>query len=173
MSESIQTRTTDEESGDYRVYAAATVGGSQPVKGLAIHRDVTGRLDPNDYVEVTFSGDGAIPLEPDKATSATVRFASANDPSVRHVYVSPSFLQEFETFSFDGSDTDLDDVPDLALDGIAPSSEEEYEQDKEERGSAEEAADALLGSQSDGSDSDESDESEEAEVSDEAVGLVD
>jgi hypothetical protein len=184
MSETIQMRTTQESSGDYQVYATATVGGEQPVKGLAIHDDISGRLDSS-YIEASFSSDGDVTLEPDKATSATIRFRSAGSPAVRHVYVSPQFLSNFGDFSFDGEDTDLDSLPSLGISGLAESSEEEYDSDKEERASAEEAADALLGT-SDGSsepdsdepssasenDSDESEDEETVEVSDEEVGIV-
>lgn len=178
MSESIQMRTTDENSGDYRVYAAATIAGEQPAKGLALHTDLTSRVDPNDYVEVEFSEDGAIALEADKATSATVRFRSADSEAVRHVYVSPDFLEEFGDFDFDGGDTDLDAVTSLGISGLNSSTEEEYEDDKESRStSAEEAADALFGEDdSDDSDEAEADESDEEEdevaVSDEEIGIV-
>jgi len=174
MSESIQMRTTQEKSGDYRVFATATVGGTQPVKGLAVHRDITSRLDSAEYVEVELSNDGAVALSPDKATSATVRFATSDGPAVRHVYVDPSFLSNFGDFSFDGEDTDLDSVPSLGIAAINPSTEEDYEQDKEERGSAEDAADALLGSSddSDEADADDSDDEEETELSDEEIGIA-
>lgn len=175
MSETIQMRTTQESSGDYQVYATATVGGEQPVKGLAIHDDISGRLDSS-YIEASFSSDGDVTLEPDKATSATVRFRSAGSPAVRHVYVSPQFLSNFGDFTFDGEDTDLDSLPSLGISALAESSEDEYDSDKEERASAEEAADALLGSGDDDSDEQEADESEDeeetVEVSDEEVGIV-
>lgn len=177
MTETIQMRTTQEQSGDYRVFATATVGGSQPVKGLALHTDITSRLDSAEYVEVELSEEGAVALSPDKATSATVRFHTADGPAVRHVYVSPEFLSEFGDFEFDGEDTDLDTVPSLGISGISASTEDEYEADKEERSSAEDAADALLGGsdEADADDSDESDDSDEAEevgVSDEEIGIV-
>jgi len=175
MSETIQMRTTQEQSGDYRVFATATVGGEQPVKGLALHTDITGRLDSAEYVEVELSNEGAVALSPDKATSATIRFATGDGPAVRHVYVSPDFLAEFGDFEFNGEETDLESVPALAISGISASTEESYEQDKEERGSAEEAADALLGGSDDDSESDESeadDEDEEVEISDEEIGIV-
>jgi len=181
MSETIQMRTTDEESGNYRVYAAATVGGEQPAKGLALHHDITSRLDEAEYVEITFDEGGAVELAPQKATSATIQFATDDGPAVRHVYVSPDFLENFGGVSFDGSDTNLDALPSLAIDGIVPSSEEEYEADKEERADAEEAADALFG-EADDSDEAEADDSDEAEaddsdgeevaVSDEEIGIV-
>jgi len=181
MTETIQMRTTDEESGDYRVFDAATVGGEQPVKGLALHHDITGRLDEAEYVEITFDEGGAVELAPQKATSATIQFATDDGPAVRHVYVSPDFLENFGGVSFDGSDTNLDALPSLAIDGIVPSSEEEYEADKEERADAEEAADALFG-EADDSDEAEADDSDEAEaddsdgeevaVSDEEIGIV-
>jgi hypothetical protein len=87
--------------------------------------------------------------------------------------VSPDFLETFGGVSFDGSDTDLDALPSLAIDGIAPSSEDEYEADKEERADAEEAADALFG-EADDSDEAEADDSEEeaVAVSDEEIGIV-
>lgn len=174
MSETIQMRTTQEQSGDYRVFATATVGGEQPVKGLALHTDITDRLESADYVEVTLSNDGAVALSPDKATSATVRFRTDDGPAVRHVYVSPQFLAQFGDFEFEGEDTDLDAVPSLGIAAIEPSSEEEYEADKEERGSAEDAADALLGASDDDSDEEEADADEETvEVSDEEIGIVD
>jgi hypothetical protein len=177
MSESIQMRTTQEQSGDYQVYATATIGGAQAVKGLAIHDDISGQI-PEEYIEVELSGDGAVPLEPDKATTATVRFQT-NGPAVRHAYVEPSFLSEFGDFDFDGEDTDLDSVPSLAISGISGSSEDAYEQDKEEQSSAEDAADALLGnsdSDSDEAEADDSDEQEddderEVEVSNDELGL--
>lgn len=180
MTETIQMRTTQQQSGDYRVFATATVSGEQPVKGLALHTDITGRLDfPDDegYVEVELSNEGAVALTPDKATSATVRFATGDGPAVRHVYVSPDLLSNFGDFEFDGEDTELDSVPSLAISNISASDEEAYEQDKEERGSAEEAADALLGGSDDSDDSDESEseadeESEEVEISDEEIGIT-
>jgi len=176
MSETIQMRTTDEQSGDYRVFATATVGGSQPVKGLAIHNDVVSRLDSAEYVEVELSESGAIPLSPDKATSATVRFASSEGPAVRHAYVEPEFLAQFGDFTFDGDETDLDSVPALSISGITPSTEEEYESDKDDRASAEEAADALFGEESESDDeqeADESDEEQEVGIDDETLGIVD
>lgn len=176
MTETIQMRTTQEQSGDYRVYATATVGGSQPVKGLALHTDITSRLDSQEYVEVELSNEGAVALSPDKATSATVRFATADGPAVRHVYVSPDFLSEFGDFTFNGEDTDLDAVPSLAISGISPSDEDSYESDKADRASAEEAADALFGESDGDPDEAESDEdsedSEEIEVSDDEIGIV-
>jgi hypothetical protein len=181
MSETIQMRTTDEQSGDYRVFATATVGGNQPVKGLAIHTDITSRLDSAEYVEAELTEDGAVALEPDKATSATVRFQSAGGPAVRHVYISPDFLSEFGDFEFDGEDTDLDAVPAVGIESIDPSSEDAYEQDKDDRASAEEAADALVGGSTDDSDESEADDSDESEaddsddeqeVSDEEIGIV-
>lgn len=176
MTENVTTqmRTTQEQSGDYRVFATATVGGSQPVKGLALHTDITSRLDSAEYVEIEMSDEGAVELSPDKATSATVRFETADGPAVRHVYVSPDLLSDFGDFDFDGEDTDLDEVPDLAISDISPSSEDEYESDKEDRASAEDAADALLGESE--SDSDESeadaDEDEEVGISDEEIGIA-
>ena len=173
MSETIQMRTTQEESGDYRVFATATVGGEQPVKGLALHTDIVSRLPSAEYVEVELTSEGAVSLSPDKATSATVRFATSDGPAVRHVYVSPSFLEGFGSFSFDGTDTDLRSVPSLAIDGISASSEEDYESDKEERGSAEEAADALFGDSDETEESEaETEESEDVEISDEEIGIV-
>jgi len=174
MSETIQMRTTDEESGNYRVFAAATVGGEQPAKGLALHHDITSRLDEAEYVEITFDEGGAVELAPQKATSATIQFATDDGPAVRHVYVSPDFLETFGGVSFDGSDTDLDALPSLAIDGIVPSSEEEYEADKEERADAEEAADALFGESDDSDEEEEADDSDEeaVAVSDEEIGIV-
>lgn len=174
MSETIQMRTTQEQSGDYRVYATATVGGEQPVKGLAIHTDITGRLEDAEYVEVELSEEGAVALSPDKATTATVRFHTADGPAVRHVYVSPNFLAQFGDFDFDGEDTDLDTVPSLGISGIQPSSEDAYEQDKEDRSSAEDAADALLGGSDDSDEEQEADDSEDEEVGidDEELGIV-
>jgi hypothetical protein len=185
MSETIQTRTTQEQSGNYRVYATATVGGEQPVKGLAVHTDVIGRVGSPDFAKFELSDEGPAPLvlEPDKATSATVRMASANGPAVRHVYVSPEFLSQFDSeFEFDGEDTDLDEVPSLAISGIEASDEDTYESDKESRSSAEEAADALFGdsdeesddsdeSEADASD-DDSDDEGEVEISDEEIGIA-
>jgi hypothetical protein len=177
MSETIQMRTTQEQSGDYQVYAAATIGGEQTVKGLAIHDDISGQIEA-DYIAVTFDGDGAVSLSPDKATSATVRFAT-DSVAVRHAYVEPSFLEGFGNFTFDGDDTDLEAVPAFGISAIEPSSEEAYEQDKEEQSTAEDAADALLGGSDDDSeeeaeadDSDE-EEAEEVGVDDETLGIVD
>lgn len=173
MAETIQMRTTQEQSGDYRVFATATVGGEQPVKGLALHTDITSRLDSADYVSVEMDNEGPVKLTPDKATSATVRFATADGPAVRHVYVSPDFLSQFGEFEFEGEDTDLDSVPSLAITSIDTSSEEEYEQDKEDRSSAEDAAEALFG-EADDSDEAEADESDEetVEVSDDEIGIA-
>jgi hypothetical protein len=176
MSETIQMRTTQEQSGDYQVYAAATIGGVQTVKGLAIHDDISGQIDA-DYIEVTFDGEGAVSLSPDKATSATVRFAT-DGVAVRHAYVEPTFLAQFGDFDFDGEDTDLDTVPAFGISAIEPSSEEAYEQDKEEQSSAEDAADALLGTSDAGSEADsesepDEDSEEQVEVSDDELGIVD
>jgi len=179
MAETIEARTTQEQSGDYRVYATATVGGEQPVKGLAIHQDVIERVGSPEYATVELSEDGPEPLvlEPDKATSATVRMQSASGPAVRHVYVSPEFLSQFdETFEFDGEETDLDAVPSLAISGLEASDEESYEQDKDARSSAEEAADALFGDESDDSEESEeadAEESEEDESDEEKVEIAD
>jgi TATA-binding protein-associated factor Taf7 len=177
MSETIQMRTTQEQSGDYRVFATATVGGNQPVKGLAVHTDITSRLDSAEYVEAELAEGGAVALEADKATSATVRFQSAGSPAVRHVYITPEFLSQFGDFEFDGEDTDLDAVPSVGIESISPSSEDAYEQDKDERASAEDAADALVGESQDDADaedseSDESEADDEQAVSDEEIGIV-
>jgi hypothetical protein len=179
MTETIQMRTTDEESGDYRVFDAATVGGEQPVKGLALHHDITGRLDEAEYVELTFDNSGAVELAVESATSATIKLATDSGPAVRHVYVSPEFFGNFGDVSFDGKDTDLDALPSLAIDGVAPSSEEEYEAEKEERANSEErtdadeAADALFGETDDSDESEDSDSDEQqVEVSDEEIGIV-
>lgn len=175
MSETIQMRQTQQNSGDYDVYAAATVGGEQPVKGLALHHDITQRLDQPDYAEVEMAEDGGVELSPDKATTATVRFRTEDNPAVRHVYVSPDFLAQFGDFDFEGEDTDLDAIPSLAIDGITASTEDEYEADKEERSSAEDAADALLGESDDAEAEDgesEDSEDEEVELSDEEIGIV-
>jgi len=160
MSETIQMRTTDEASGDYRVYAAK---GDTPMKGVAIHHDITERLDSAEFVEVELvEGEGAVTFEPYGATSATVKVRSGN--AVRNAYVEPRFLSQYDSgFSFDGIDTDLDSVPTFAIDSISASDEQEY--DDSQNTSADEAVDALFG------DSDDSDE-KEVEVSDEEIGLV-
>lgn len=166
MTESIIMRTTDEQSGEYRVYAAAEVGGETPIKGLALHQDIVEAVVGDiDYIEAEVEEGGNVSLDPDKATSATVRVA--NLPAVRHAYLSPEFLSQFdEGFEFEGEETDLDAVPSVGLASIESSSEDAYESDKEDRSSAEDAAEALVGG-SDGEsaeDSDESDESEDEEV---------
>jgi len=178
MSETIQMRRTQQNSGDYDAFAMATVGGDTPVKGLAIHHDILDRLDSRDYIEVELSSDGPVELSPDKATSATVKMAT-DGPAIRHVYLSPEFLSNFGDFSFDGNDTDLSSVPAVGISGISESTESVYESDKDSRGSAEDAADALFGDSEGNESSDEqespeseSEASEEIEVSDEEIGLT-
>lgn len=178
MSETIL-RTTQEQSGNYAVFAAATVGGFQPMKGFAIHHDITGRLpDGTEYVNVALESEGKLDLQPVKATTATVQYASEGSAAVRHVYLDPEFLAEFGEVDFKGKETDLSALPTVSIANIEASSEEEYEQAKEEANSAEEEADALFGEDSDDSEDADSDESEadaddeEVEISDEEVGIV-
>jgi hypothetical protein len=155
-------RTTDEESGDHRVYAAK---GDTPVKGVALHQDIIAELNGEpDFIAVEFSDDGAIDLTPASATSATVKFD--HQPAVRHIYADPTFVSEFGDFTFDGGDTDLDTVPTLGIESIVSSDETTY--DSALGTSAEEAVEALFAEQEAVEDIDE----DEVEISDEDIGLV-
>jgi hypothetical protein len=170
MSETIQMRTTQEESGDYRVYAAK---GDNPIKGLAIHHDITSRLDSAEYVEVSLvEGEGAVTFEAYGATSATVKIRSGT--AARNGYVEPRFLQGYDSsFSFDGKDTDLDSMPTFAIESISASDESTY--DDSQSTSADDAAEALFGDSDDSeateADSEE-DEEETVEVSDEEIDIA-
>mgnify|MGYP006430851699 CR=1 FL=1 len=181
MSETIQMRTTQEQSGDYRVFAAK---GDDPVKGLAIHTDLIDRLDGEpDYVAVTFEEGGAIQLEAEKFTGSTFRVS--NQPAVRHAYFEPQFVAGFD---YDGDlpteeTFDCEGFPAIGISDLSVSDEETY--DEEQNTSAEEAADALFG-EGEADDSDEendaengdtdnsepADESEEVGVSDEEIGIT-
>jgi len=170
MSETIQMRTTDEQSGDYRTYAAKN---DEPVKGLAIHNDLVDRLDSPEYVAVTFEEGGAIELEADKFTGSTFRVA--NLPSVRHAYVSPQFAAAFGMDDIPTEETfDVEGFPSIGISDLESSDEETYDADDSTVTSAEEAADALFGESDDDSDEEaEAEDEEEAEISDEEIGIVD
>jgi len=176
MSETIQMRTTQEQSGDYRVFAAK---GDDPVKGLALHTDLTDRLEGEpDYVAVTFEEGGAIELEAEKFTGSTFRVS--NQPAVRHAYFEPQFVAGFD---FEGDlpteeTFDVEGFPAIGISDLSVSDEETY--DEEQNTSAEEAADALFGDADADSDEEadaeaegESDEeSEEVGISDEEIGIT-
>lgn len=165
-------------SGDYHVFAAK---GDEPVKGLALHTDLTSRLNGefdsgNQYVAVEFSEGGAISLEPDKFTGSTFRVA--NQPAVRHAYFTPQFAASYGMSDIPTEETfDVEGFPEIGISDLALSDEDTY--DEETNSSAEEAADALFGTSDGGSepDSDEADseesEPEEIGVSDEELGVVD
>lgn len=173
MSETIQMRTTQEQSGDYRVYAAK---GDEPVKGLALHADLIDRLDGEpDYVAVTIEEGGAVALEAEKFTGSTFRLS--NQPAVRHAYVTPQFVAGFD---FDGDmptdeTFDVEGFPAIGISDLSASDEETY--DEEQNSSAEDAADALFG-EGDGdsdeaeADADDSDEEETVEISDEELDIA-
>jgi len=168
MTATIQMRRTQENSGDYNVFAAK---GDEPIKGLALHFDIleAGDLLDADYIEVTVEEGGALELTPEKTTSATVKVV--NKPAVRHAYIEPTFLNGFESFDFEESSMDVDGIPVLGISNVTASDEETY--DESVSTSAQDAADALFG------DSDESDESEadaddeeEVEISDEELDIA-
>lgn len=171
MSETIQMRTTQEQSGDYRVYAAK---GDDPIKGLALHDDLTERLEGEpEYVAVTIEEGGAVALEAEKFTGSTFRLS--NDPAVRHAYVTPAFAQSFGMDEVPTEETfDVEGFPSIGISDLSISDEETY--DEEQNSSADEAADALFGDSADAEDSEESDnsgeEAEEVEISDEEVGIT-
>lgn len=168
MSETIQMRTTQEQSGDYRVYAAK---GDDPIKGLALHTDLVSRLDGEpDYVAVTVEEGGAVALNAEKFTGSTFRLS--NQPAVRHAYVTPQFAAGFGMDEIPTEETfDVEGFPSIGISNIEVSDEETY--DEETNSSAEEAADALFGDSADAEDSDEDTESEEeVEISDEELDIA-
>lgn len=170
MSETIQMRTTQEQSGDYRVFAAK---GDEPIKGLALHTDLVERIDGEpDYIAVTVSEDGAVALEAEKFTGSTFRLS--NQPAVRHAYVTPQFAAGFGMKDVPTEETfDVEDFPTIGISDLSASDEDTY--DEETNSSAEDAADALFGDSQDSEDSeaeaDESDE-EEVEISDEELDIA-
>ena len=163
MSETIQMRTTQEQSGDYRVYAAK---GDDPIKGLALHTDIVSRVEGDvDYLAVTIEEGGAVSLEAEKFTGSTFRLS--NQPAVRHAYVTPQFAAGFGMDEIPTEETfDVEGFPAVGISNIEASDEETY--DEETNSSADEAADALFGDD----DSDDSDEEEQVEVSDDELGIA-
>lgn len=173
MSDTIQMRQTG-ESGDYYVFAAK---GDEPVKGLALHTDLTERLDGgafesgDQYVAVTFDEGGAIELEAEKFTGSTFRVS--NQPAVRHAYFTPRFAASYGMDDIPTEETfDVEGFPAVGISDLELSDEDTY--DEETNSTADEAADALFGdeSESEESEAEESDE-EQVEVSDEELGIVD
>lgn len=173
MSETIQMRTTQESSGDYRVFAAK---GDEPIKGLALHTDLVSRLDGEpDYVAVTVEEGGAVALNAEKFTGSTFRLS--NEPAVRHAYITPQFAAGFGMEEVPTEETfDVEGFPTIGISDLSVSDEDTY--DEAQDSSAEEAADALFG-ESDGDseeaeadDEEEAEEAEEAEVSDEEIGIA-
>ena len=168
MSETIQMRTTQEQSGDYRVYAAK---GDEPIKGLALHTDLVERLDGEpDYIAVTVSEDGAVCLDAERCSGSTFRLSS--QPAVRHGYVTPQFVAGFGMEDIPTEETfDVEAFPSIGISDLSASDEEAY--DEEQNSSAEDAADALFG---EGEDSDEAeadaDEEENVEISDEELDIA-
>jgi len=168
MSETIQMRTTQEQSGDYRVYAAK---GDEPIKGLALHTDLIERLDGEpDYVAVTVSEDGAVALNAEKFTGSTFRLS--NQPAVRHAYVTPQFAAGFGMDDIPTEETfDVEGFPSIGISDLSVSDEETY--DEETNSSADEAADALFGDSEDSEDSEaDADDEEEVEIADEELGIA-
>jgi hypothetical protein len=185
----IQMRTTQEQSGDYRVYAAK---GDDPIKGLALHTDLLERLDGEpEHVAVTVSEDGAVALDAEKFTGSTFRLS--NEPAVRHAYVTPAFAQSFGMESEDvptEETFDTDAFPSIGISNLEVSDEQTY--DEEQNSSAEDAAEALFGEESESeeseqeeadadesadepaeeSEADESEEDEDVEISDEEIGIA-
>ena len=172
MSDTIQMRQTD-TSGDYHVFAAK---GDDPVKGLALHTDLTSRLggdfDSGDqYVAVTFDEEGAISLEAEKFTGSTFRVS--NEPAVRHAYFEPRFAQEYGADVPSEETFDVGESLAIGISDLSLSDEDTY--DEEQNSTAEEAADALFGEQeADDSDEQEADDSDEdeVEISDEEIGVA-
>lgn len=166
MSETIQMRTTQEQSGDYRVYAAK---GDDPIKGLALHGDLIERIDGNvDYIEVTIAEGGAVELEPEKFTGSTFRLS--NQPAVRHAYVTPQFMAGFGMDDIPTEETfDVDGFPAVGIAGLESSDEDTY--DEEQNSSAEDAAEALFGEESE-SDESEAAQEQEVEISDEELDIA-
>jgi hypothetical protein len=170
MSETIQMRTTQEQTGDYRVYAAK---GDEPIKGLALHTDLIERLDGEpDYVAVTVEEGGAVALNAEKFTGSTFRLS--NQPAVRHAYVTPQFAAGFGMDDIPTEETfDVEGFPAIGISDLSVSDEETY--DEETNSSADDAADALFGESDGDSDEAEADADEEDEdvgISDEEVGIV-
>jgi len=181
MSETIQMRQTQTESGDYRVFAAK---GDDPVKGLALHKDLTSRLNGDfdsgeQYIEVEFSEGGPIGLDAEKFTGSTFRVS--NPDPVRHAYFGPQFVSGFgyegdmptdETFDVDG-------FPAIGISDLSLSDEATY--DSEQNSTAEDAADALFGedeeqdsdeTEADSEESEADSDEEQADISDEELGIV-
>lgn len=177
MSDSIQMRQTG-VSGDYHVFAAK---GDEPVKGLALHKSITDELDADfsededgdvsGYVEVELSDEGAIDLEAEKFTGSTFRLA--NQPAVRHAYLTPHFVSGY---GYDGDmptdeTFDVEGFPSISISAVSLSDEDTYDESVTE--TADDAVEALFGEgeESDADEGDESDE-EEVEISDEEIGIV-
>jgi len=168
MSATIQMRTTQEQSGDYRVFAAK---GDDPIKGLALHTDLIERLDGEpDYVAVTVEEGGAVGLDAEKFTGSTLRLS--NEPAVRHAYVTPQFAQSFGMEDVPTEETfDVEGFPSIGISDLSVSDEETY--DEEQNSSAEDAADDRFGESDGDSQEAESDaDEEEVGVSDEEIGIT-
>lgn len=136
MAETIQMRTTQEKSGNYRVFAGPTIDSTTLVQGLAVIQSAVERLGNPEYVEVEFEAEpseGDTPIVPDKWTGATARYKTEG-PAIRHVYLDPKLLEEF---GFEEPDGDMDSqsaseaLPESIGVTLRPSSADAYEQAKE------------------------------------------
>lgn len=185
MTETIQMRTTQEQSGNYRVFAGPTINGLQRAKGLAVIQSAVERLGDPDFIEAEFSEEAEVELVPDKWTGATGRYETEG-PAIRHVYLDPELLSELFDWEApnEGEDPELPESVGIT---IRASSEEQYEESKQEAQEAVEedaeveveglvAGDAETQESEDAeseSDDSDSDEEGEVEISDEEVGLTD
>lgn len=143
-------------SGDYAVYDAATVAGTQLAKGFAFL--ATAAEQAGRYVEVTLTDDGD-ELELEKWTGSTGRYATPESAAVRHIYIDPEVLDELG-----GEETDDGYQPPESLGiEVAPSDEDAFEESQETPEDAEDDAESLLAGVGD----DDSVEVEEEEDSDE------
>lgn len=136
MSETTIEMESGDESGDYTVYDAATVAGTQLAKGFAFLSSAAAQA--GDYITVTLSEDGD-EIELEKVTSATGRYSTPG-AAVRHIYIDHSVLDDLG--GSDGSDEY--DAPESLGISITPSTEEAFEESQETPEDAEDEAASLL-----------------------------
>lgn len=138
MSENIIMARGD-ESGDYTVYDAADVAGSQAAKGFALLSSAAEQA--GDFIEVTLDGDGD-DVEREKTTSRTARYATEG-AAVRHIYIDHDVLAELGGEADDEAENGFDAPDSLGL-SVAPSTEDAFEETQEVSEEVEEEAEALL-----------------------------
>lgn len=124
------------ESGDYSVYDAATVAGTQAAKGFAFLQSAAEKA--GDFIEVELTEEGG-DLQLEKVTSATGRY-STEGAAVRHIYVDHSVLNEL---GGEPGDDEYNAPESLGI-SISPSTEEAFEESQETPEDATEEAEGLL-----------------------------